>query len=29
MISLAASAAIILPTDARTKWVFKTPRTTR
>src|SRR6202158_5878825 len=24
MISLAASAAIILPTDARTKWVFKT-----
>ncbi|HEY8622617.1 MAG TPA: ABC transporter substrate-binding protein, partial [Casimicrobiaceae bacterium] len=26
MISLAASAAIILPTDARTKWVFKTPQ---
>jgi len=26
MISLAASAAIILPTDARTRWVFKTPQ---
>jgi branched-chain amino acid transport system substrate-binding protein len=26
MISLAASASIILPTDARTKWVFKTPQ---
>ena len=26
MISMAASAAIILPTDARTKWVFKTPQ---
>ena len=26
MISMAASAAIILPTDPRTKWVFKTPQ---
>jgi branched-chain amino acid transport system substrate-binding protein len=26
MISLAASAAIIVPTDAKTKWVFKTPQ---
>jgi len=26
MISLAASASIILSTDARTKWVFKTPQ---
>src|ERR1017187_6848640 len=26
MISLAASASIILPTDARTRWVFKTPQ---
>ena len=26
MISMAAAAAIILPTDPRTKWVFKTPQ---
>jgi branched-chain amino acid transport system substrate-binding protein len=26
MISMAASAAIIAPTDAKTKWVFKTPQ---
>ena len=26
MISMAASAAIILPTDPRTRWVFKTPQ---
>jgi branched-chain amino acid transport system substrate-binding protein len=26
MISMAASAAIILPTDPKTKWVFKTPQ---
>ncbi len=26
MISMAASAAIILPTDPRTKWIFKTPQ---
>jgi branched-chain amino acid transport system substrate-binding protein len=26
MISLAASAAIIVPSDARTRWVFKTPQ---
>jgi branched-chain amino acid transport system substrate-binding protein len=26
MISMAASAAIILPTDPRSKWVFKTPQ---
>src|ERR1700687_1508811 len=26
MISMAASVAIILPTDPRTKWIFKTPQ---